>query len=764
MLRRTIVLNALLLACGLCLVAAGPAVEPALAAAAAAGAPMLGFTAEHAAAQRALESKLDAALDGKQIEEWIRQLSSRPHHVGSPGSRANTEMIAALFREWGFETTVERFDVLFPTPKERVLELVAPSRFVAALDEGPVPEDPTYGPRGEVLPPYNAYSIDGDVTGELVYVNYGVPADYEELAKRGIDVAGKIVIARYGASWRGIKPKVAAEHGAIGCIIYSDPAEDGYAQGEPYPKGGWRPPQGVQRGSVADIPVYAGDPLTPGIAAVPGAKRLRLDEVRTFTRIPVLPISARDAQPLLAALGGEVAPQEWRGALPLTYRLGAGPAKVHLRVRSDWNTHPVFNVVGKLVGRELPDHWVLRGNQHDAWVNGATDSVSSESPMLAEARAIALLAKTGWRPRRTIVYATWDGEEPGLLGSTEHVELHGDELQHKLIAYLNTDSNQRGVFWGGGSHALEPLVNEVMREVKDPLSGKTLMERTRAAIVVYGSPEQAVEAAESGRDLPIEPLGSGSDFTPFLQHLGVATLTFGFGDEAEYGQYHSAYDTFDNYRRFGDPDFLYGVALAQAGGRLTLRLAEADVLPFDLDRLALTISGYAEEVKKLAATMREATEKENRRIRDGIYAAAWDPKKKWVVPQPKEPVPYLNFAPLDNAVAALQEAGARHASALAARQGQALSPAATAAYDEAILAVEHSLTRPQGLPGRPWYTHQVYAPGAYTGYAVKTLPAVREAIEQRKWAEVDAQTVMVAEVLHAAAAAFDRATAVLEGR
>jgi N-acetylated-alpha-linked acidic dipeptidase len=761
MLRRTIVLNALLLACGFCLVAAGPAVE---APPAGAGVPMLGFTAEHAAAQRALESKLDAALDRKQIEEWMRQLSSRPHHVGSPGGRANTELIVALFREWGFETTVERFDVLFPTPKERVLELVAPSRFVASLDEGPVPEDPTYGPRGEVLPPYNAYSIDGDVTGDLVYVNYGVPADYEELAKRGVDVEGKIVIARYGASWRGIKPKVAAEHGAIGCIIYSDPAEDGYAQGEPYPKGGWRPSQGVQRGSVMDIPIHAGDPLTPGVAAVPGAKRLRLDEVQTFTRIPVLPISARDAQPLLAALGGEVAPQEWRGALALTYRLGPGPAKVHLRVRSDWNTHPVFNVVGKLVGRELPDHWVLRGNQHDAWVNGATDSVSSESPMLAEARAIALLAKTGWRPRRTIVYATWDGEEPGLLGSTEHVELHGDELGRKLIAYLNTDANQRGVFWGGGSHALEPLVNEVMREVKDPLTGKTLMERTRAAIMVYGWPEHAVEAAESGRDLPIEPLGSGSDFTPFLQHLGVATLYFGFGDEAEYGQYHSAYDTFDNYRRFGDPDFLYGVALAQAGGRLTLRLAEADVLPFDLDRLARTISGYAEEVKKLAATMREATEKENRRIRDGIYAAAWDPKKKWVVPQPKEPVPYFNFAPLDNAVTALREAGARHASALAARQGQALSPATTAAYDEAILAVEHSLTQPQGLPGRPWYTHQVYAPGAYTGYAVKTLPAVREAIEQRKWAEVDAHIVVVAEVLRGAAAAFDRATAVLEGR
>ena len=757
MLRRTIALFFFGLA--LCFVAAsGPAAQ---ADAAPAAVPMLGFTAEHAAAQRALEAKLDASLDRKQIEEWIRQLSSRPHHVGSPGNKANTDMIAALFREWGFETTVERFDVLFPTPKERVLELVAPTKFTASLDEGPVAEDPTYGPRAEVLPPYNAYSIDGDVTGELVYVNFGVPADYDELRKRGVDVKGRIVIARYGASWRGIKPKVAAEHGAIGCIIYSDPAEDGSAVGEPYPKGGYRPPQGVQRGSVADIPVYAGDPLTPGVAAVPGARRLRMDEVQVFTRIPVLPISAQDAQPLLAALGGETVPPEWRGALPVTYRLGPGPAKVHLRVRSDWSTHPVYNVVGKLTGRELPDHWVIRGNQHDAWVNGATDSVSSEGPMLAEARAVAMLTKTGWRPRRTIVYATWDGEEPGLLGSTEHVELHGEEYQRKLIAYLNTDANQRGFFWGGGSHTLEPLFNEVMREVKDPLTGKTLMERTRATILVNGWTEQAMAAAESGGDLPIEALGSGSDFTPFLQHLGVATLYFGFGDEAEYGQYHSAYDTFDNYRRFGDPDFAYGVTLAQAGGRLTLRLAESDVLPFDLDRLARTVSGYVDEVKKLASTMRESTEKENRLIRDGLYAAAWDPKKKWVVPQPKEPVPYLNFAPLDNAAAALREAGSRHASALAAQQGKALSPAATATYDEAILAVEHSLTRPQGLPGRPWYTHQVYAPGAYTGYAVKTLPAVRETIEARQWVEADARIAAVAETLRAAAAAFDRATAAL---
>ncbi|HXT50964.1 MAG TPA: transferrin receptor-like dimerization domain-containing protein [Thermoanaerobaculia bacterium] len=744
--------------------AADPVAAPAPGTAAAGAAPMLGFTAEHAAAQRALEARLDAALDGKQIEGWMRQLSARPHHVGSPGGRANTDLIAALFREWGYETTVERYDVLFPTPKERVLELVEPSHFVAALEEEAVPGDSTFGPREEQLPPYNAYSIDGDVTGELVYVNYGLPADYDDLARRGIDVAGKIVIARYGASWRGIKPKVAAEHGAIGCIIYSDPAEDGYVHGDPYPKGPWRPAHGVQRGSVADIPLYAGDPLTPGVAAVPGAKRLERSQAKTLTRIPVLPISAGDAQPLLAALAGPVAPEKWRGALPQPYRLGPGPAKVHLRVAFDWQLHPVFNVVGKLRGRELPDHWVMRGNQHDAWVNGAYDSVSSEAPMLAEARAIAMLAKSGWRPRRTIVYATWDGEEPGLLGSTEHVELHRAELERKLVAYLNTDANARGFVWAGGSHALEPMFNEAVRDIKDPLTGKTVMERTRAAIKVFGWTPEAEAAAESGADLPLDPLGSGSDFTPFLQHLGVATLYFGFGGEEEFGQYHSSYDTFDHYRRFVDPDLAYGVPLAQVGGRLTMRLAEADLLPFDFQRLAKTVAGYVEEVKKLAATMREETAKENGRIRDGIYAAACDPKKTCVAPQPKEPVPFLAFAPLDNAAAALQEAGARHSRAVLAKQGQALPPAATAAYDAAVIAVEHALTRPQGLPGRPWYTHEVYAPGAYTGYAVKTLPAVREAIEQRKWAEADAQIAVVAEVLRGAAAAFDRATAVLEAR
>ncbi|HXT22492.1 MAG TPA: transferrin receptor-like dimerization domain-containing protein [Thermoanaerobaculia bacterium] len=607
--------------------------------------------------------------------------------------------------------------------------------------------------------------MNGDVTGPLVYVNYGVPADYEELAKRGIDVKGKIAIARYGGSWRGIKPKVAAEHGAVGCIIFSDPSGDGYYEGDTYPKGGWRPAQGVQRGSVADMPFHPGDPLTPGVGAVAGAKRLEIAQARTLTKIPVLPISARDAQPLLAAMSGPMAPEGWRGSLPLPYHLGPGPAKVHLKLVFDWQVRPIYDVIAKLPGRELPDEWVMRGNHHDAWVNGATDPVSGLAALLAEAKAVASLVRDGWRPGRTVVYAAWDGEEPGLLGSTEWAEQHAEELQKKLLVYMNSDSNSRGFLGVGGSHALEPLVNQVAAEVPDPQVSRSVLDRARAWMSLEDEEEWVRDAAKSGRDLPIAPLGSGSDYTPFLQHLGIASLDLGFGGEEHYGQYHSIYDSWDHYRRFGDPGFVYGAALAKVGGRLTTRLAEADLLPFDLQRLADTVGRYADEVQKLTAKMRDETTEENRRISEGVYAAAWDPKQTWVVPAAKEPVPYLNFAPLANAVERLKEAAGRHAKAVAARRAQGpMEPAAAAPYDQALMAIEHSLTRSEGLPGRPWFVHQVYAPGVYTGYGVKTLPAVREAIEQRKWQEAEQQIGVLAEVLRGAAAAVDKATAVLESK
>lgn len=725
--------------------------------------PLLGFSPAGSEEERRLEARFDAALDAAEIGSWIERLSARPHPVGSPWGRDNAEFLAGLFRSWGFTTEIEEFQVLFPTPTARHVELLEPEPFTAELVEPALAEDATSGQSDEQLPLYNAYSVDGDVTAELVYVNRGVPDDYEELERRGIDVTGKIVIARYGGSWRGIKPKVAAEKGAIGCILYTDPRDDGYFAGDPYPDGGWRPATGGQRGSVADMPLYPGDPLTPGVGAVAGAERLSREEAETLTKIPVLPISWQDAQPLLAALGGPVVPEGWRGALPITYHFGPGPAKVRLALSFDWQQVPAYDVIARLPGSELPDQWIVRGNHHDAWVNGATDPSSGMAAELAEAKALGALHRDGWRPRRTIVYAAWDAEEPGLLGSVEWAERHAEELTEKAVAYINTDSNSRGFLNAGGSHSLEALVNEVARDVVDPQTDVPVAERVRAALELHGDEAEQKRARQPG-DLPIAPLGSGSDYTPFLQHLGIASLNISFGGEGDYGQYHSAYDSFDHYRRFMDPDFQYGVALAQVGGRLVLRLANAELLPFTFQPLARTVSGYVDELEQLAKTMRKETKIENRRIRDGAYELTRDPTETWVVPEPEEPVPFLNFAPLRNALTSLEASALRYDSGLAAwREGEReLDTEAAAELDRRLYRSERALTRSQGLPRRPWYIHHVYAPGFYTGYGVKTMPGVREAIEQREWEEAEAQIGVAAEVLSTAAETIDGAAATLE--
>src|SRR5579859_2745645 len=374
------------------------------------------------------------------------------------------------YKEFGLDAHIETFDVLFPTPKERVVELVEGGpKFTAKLQEPVVKADPTSDQTAQQLPTYNAYSIDGDVTAPLVYVNFGVPADYDELERLGVSVKGAIVIARYYGSWRGIKPKVAAEHGAIGCLIFSDPHEDGYYQGDVFPEGPYRPIDGVQRGSVADMPLYSGDPLTPGVGATKDAKRLALKDAETLTKIPVLPISYGDAQPLLASLKGPMAPAAWRGALGLSYHIGPGPGKVHLKVKSDWTPlKPIYDVIAKIPGSAYPDEWVIRGNHHDAWVNGAEDPLSGQSAMLEEARALGELLKAGWKPKRTIIYCSWDGEEPGLLGSTEWVEEHADELSKHAVAYINSDGNGRGYFDLAGSHTLEKFLNDIARDIQDP--------------------------------------------------------------------------------------------------------------------------------------------------------------------------------------------------------------------------------------------------------------------------------------------------------
>jgi len=719
-----------------------------------------GFDAAGSAAERARETQVDSAISPTELRDWMQRLSARPHHVGSAWGLSNAEWLRDLFASWGYEARIESFDVLFPTPLSRSLEMTAPTYYRAKLEEPTLAADGTSGQKKEQLPTYNAYSVDGSVEGEIVYVNYGVPADYEELARHGIDVKGKIALARYGGSWRGIKPKVAAEHGAIGCLIFSDPAGDGYFEGSVYPDGGWRSRDSVQRGSVADMPLYSGDPLTPGVAATKEAHRLPLAETPTLTKIPVLPISYGDAEPLLRALGGPMAPEAWRGALPLPYRLGPGPTKVKLALKFDWTLKQVHDVIAVLPGAELPDEWVVRGNHHDAWVNGAADPISGMVSLLGEAKAIAGLAKQGWRPRRTLVFAAWDGEEPGLIGSTEWVEAHAEELHQKAVAYLNTDSVSRGFLGLSGSHSLERFVNQAAREVDDPELHVSVLERARGKSLADAAPADR-PAIRDRHDLRIAALGSGSDYTPFLQYLGLASLSLEFGGQEQYGQYHSIYDSFAHYTRFMDPEFAYVATSSKVGSRIVLRLADADVLPFTLARTAEVVGDYARELHQLTDTMRTASEERNRLLADGALTLAADPKETFVPPPALDAVPYLEFSPLDNAAARFAKATAAFDAARDAAVARGLDAARTAELNAFLRGFERRLTRDEGLPGRPWYKHQLYAPGQYTGYGVKTLPAIREAIELRRWDEADTQIGIVAGVLDSASAACEAMTAKL---
>lgn len=714
---------------------------------------MLGFSSDSSSRERALEEKFDATLNADDLRTWMNRLSARPHHVGSPYDKDNAEFIASLFKSWGYDTQIERFDVLFPTPKTRLVEMTSPEKFTARLNEPELKEDSTSGQQSEQLPTYNAYSIDGDVTAPLVYVNYGIPADYDILEQNGIDVRGKIVIARYGGSWRGIKPKVAAEHGAVGCLIYSDPRNDGFYQGDVYPKGAWRSENGVQRGSVADMPLFPGDPLTPGIGATPGAKRLDIKNAPTLTKIPVLPISYSDALPLLRNLDGAVVPDAWRGGLPVTYHFGGGSPTVHLTLAFNWDIKPIYDVIAKLSGGERPDEWIIRGNHEDAWVNGADDPLSGQVAMLEEARATAELTKAGWRPKRSIVYCAWDGEEPGLLGSTEWVETHADMLRDKAAVYINTDSNGRGFLGIGGSHTLEKFINEVGRDIPDPQTTMSVSERARAQQIV-GGPANARKEAMERADLRIYALGSGSDYTPFLQHLGIASMNIGFGGEDGGGSYHSIYDSFDNYVRFIDPNFAYGIALSKVCGHATLRLANADVLPFEFGNFVDTVSQYASELSRLMDTMREETRSMNQMISSGMLKAAQDPTVTFVLPKTKADVPYLNFAPLQNALSGLSESVRNYEKAAGSRLPP---PAMQKQLDEVLYKSERALTRNEGLPRRNWFKHEIYAPGFYTGYGVKTLPGIREAIEQRDWKEAQEQIAIVSATIENFAAEIDKA-------
>ena len=719
--------------------------------------PILGFTAENATRQLEIEAQLDARVSGDNLDEWMQYFVSKPIYTGSPHNKATADWMVEQFESWGFEARLDEYQVLFPTPKVRELEMLAPTQYTALLREPVLDVDATSGIEDDRLPTYNAYSADGDVTGELVYVNYGIPSDYEELERRGIDVEGKIVIARYGGSWRGIKPKVAAEHGAIGAILYSDPRDDGYFQGDVYPDGPYRMEHGVQRGAVQDMPQYPGDPLTPGVGATADAERYTVEESPTIMKIPVLPISYADALPLLEAMEGPVAPFSWRGALPMTYHLGPGPTRVRLHLEFNWDLTPAYNVIAVMEGSEFPDEWVVRGNHRDGWAMGAADPISGMVALMEEARVVGELAREGWRPKRTIVYAGWDAEEPGLLGSTEWAEHHARELKDKATIYINTDGSGRGFLGAGGSHTLERFVNEVAKSVTDPQTGVSVWDRLRAVRAVGGDPR-----ALGGGDLGISPLGSGSDYTPFLQHLGIASLNVGFGGENGGGSYHSMFDSYDHYTRFGDPGFAYGEALAQVTGRLTLRFANADVLPLRLGNYASTVAGYVDEIEGLADQKRADTERHNKLVEMDAFNLGADPTQTYVAPSREDAVPHFNLAPIRNALANLERASADYDRALDRAMSEgSLRDDAAARINQILLGLEQTMTDESGLPGRPWFRHTVYAPGFYTGYGVKTLPGVREAIEQRQWDLVPGQTERVAAALNRVTAGIEQAAALL---
>jgi N-acetylated-alpha-linked acidic dipeptidase len=724
---------------------------------------LAGYTPQASAAERDVEKKFADGITADNLRESMRRLSARPHHVGSAYDKDNAQWILSQFEKWGYEAHIETFQVLFPTPKERVLEMIAPTTYRAKLQEPVVPVDPTTTQISEQLPTYNAYSRDGDVTAPLVYVNYGNREDYKELDRLGVSVKGAIVIARYGNAWRGIKPKVAAEHGAIGCIIYSDPKEDGYFNGVDFPEGGWRPKFGVQRGSVMDTE-YPGDPLTPGVGATADAKRLPITQAKTITRIPVLPMSYGDALPLLSALGGPVAPESWRGNLPITYKVGPGPAKVHLKVTSNWDLKPVNDVIAKLAGSDFPDQWVLRGNHYDAWVNGADDPVSGTAAVLEEARMLGELHKQGWRPKRTIIYCAWDGEEPGLLGSVEWVETHMDELQKHAVAYINSDSNERGFFRASGSHDLEKFINDVARDIHDPEKNMSVWQRGH--LLALSKAKNAEERAEIRKrvDMHIGALGDGSDYTAFLDHAGIPALNMGFYGEEDGDQYHSIYDDFYWYSRFMDPDFAYERALAQTGGTAIMRLADAEVIPFEYFDEAETIAKYESDLEKLLKDKQDEITERNLEIKEGVFTAIADPRKSSVPPPAEIVPPFMNFAPLKNGVELVRASAGRYQAAFAKWQAAgSLGPEqGVNQLNSDLMQVQRAFLTERGLPERPWFKNQIYAPGAYTGYGAKPIAAVREYMDESKWTEADAQVPMVGGVMQHIAEAIQKCAADME--
>jgi N-acetylated-alpha-linked acidic dipeptidase len=693
--------------------------------------PIRGFPDDAVAAQRQREEQFRKIPDAARLKEYMEFMAAEPHVAGQPASQKIAEYALDKFKSWGLDAKIEVFEAMMPWPTERSVEMTAPTKYTLTLKEPVVPEDKDSSDANQT-PLYNAYSGDGDVTGDVVYVNYGVPADYEKLKELGISVKGKIVIARYGASWRGIKPKVAYENGAIGCLIYSDPKDDGFFPGDVYPAGAYRPEFGAQRGSVMDMPIHPGDPLTPGWGSEPGGRKNSLEDAPTILKIPVLPISYGDALPILKALKGPVAPAEWRGSLPLTYHVGPGPAQLHMKLAFEWKNRPLHNVIVRIPGTTRADEWVIFGNHHDAWVNGADDPISGAVALMETARGLSELLKSGWRPGRTLILALWDGEEWGLLGSTEWAEKHDPELNQKAAVYINTDGTGKGWLSTGGSHGLQMFLNEVTKDVNDPRTGKPVFDEARRRAVL-AVPEATRKEAESDPSYRIDPLGSGSDYTPFLQHLTISALNLSFGGESPGGVYHSIYDSIYWYQHFSDTDYTYGRTLSQITGTLMLRLADAPVLPFQFVDTADTLMRYVVELEKLAADKKDSK---------------------------------VDLKPVREAVESLRKAGQDYEKAY---NSLGRMPSATLAGRKELQALnallstsERRLGNSDGLPRRDWFKHQIYAPGFYTGYGVKTMPQIREGLEEGRSTEAQGGVRTVSAAVKALADQVDQAAKALQ--
>jgi N-acetylated-alpha-linked acidic dipeptidase len=714
--------------------------------------PLLGFTPQSETTERTWEQKFRAIPDGKHVSANMHLLAAHPHNVGSAAQKANADWMVAQYKSWGWDAKIEQFDVLYPTPKVRILELLGSKPYKARLAEPPVPEDPYTQDKSPAMPPYNMYAVDGDVTAPLVYVNFGLPGDYEELERNGVSVKGAIVISRYGGGWRGLKPKLAYEHGAIGCIIYSDPADDGYGQGEAIPKGPMRPEWGVQRGSVADTTLYAGDPLTPGEPSIPGTKRLAIKDSKVMMQIPTIPISWGDAQPFLQQLDGRTVPASWRGALPITYKFGPSRQQVHLKIESDWGTKPVLDVVATMKGSEEPDTWIVRGNHYDGWVNGADDPISGQSALLEEARALGELHKQGWNPKRTLIYTAWDGEEPGLLGSTEWAEMHADQLTKHGAVYINSDENGRGYFGGSGSQSFELMVNDVTHELTDPETGKSVWDRQKAASLT-GRGRRGGSGGGERKTIEFGPAGSGSDYAGFIDHLGVASVNIGFGGEDRGGTYHSAYDTPWHWDQFGDKDQVYGKLFAQTAGTIVMRIADAEVMPYNFTELSLTIDGYAASLKSELKQLTADAQVRARLLKSGAYTLANDPKNPISAPPALPVPPAMDFTALDSALDKLKAASARYEQASA--KAPTLSADKRKQLNDGLATAERKLISADGLPGRPWTKHLIYAPGTFTGYGASTLPGVREALEAGRFDEANQQLAVLVKALNDEAAYID---------